>query len=484
MHYLRGLDGVLPEGTGTPALSASPPSEPARTNTDAVFEQATLERADGPSQYDYLRRLAAYLVDLDRREKQAGRNGVRAVGVLGNDVYDKFLVLDALRDRFPKAVFFAADLDARLFGRKAIRSTRNLIVASSYGLTLNPGIQGAVPPFRDTYQSGIYLSTLVALNHVGQQLSPADVSSWFAAPQLFEIGRTRAVPLSKGSDADCKLLDPQHCNIHALDEWAGFSPWPSFRLVLKLGVIVMVAVILGWLLSRHVRSITGVVWHNTSLARMVAVFLLLLLLMGVGWIIWRDVISGTGEPFAWFEGVSIWPTKILELLILLVTVGLLCYGRLQLRRDIDTVAEKFNLTPLSQHASAPTPRVQGKRDFWVCVRWLWWLDRPEVNASGNGTKASPWLDFLDRMRWRPTCTRVFVMTALYFVFGIALISLDWPSLASPRTSVGVVRPYSAARPPARHDGAALDGPRCFRDDAALFYASRPAYSASGGRTHR
>jgi hypothetical protein len=186
VYYLRGLDGVLPEGTGTPVLSASPPSEPGRTNTAGVFEQATLERADGPSQYDYLRRLAAYLVDLDRREKQAGRNGVRAVGVLGNDVYDKILVLDALRDWFPKAVFFAADLDARLFGRKALRSTRNLIVASSYGLTLNPGIQRAAPPFRDTYQSGMYLSTLVALNHDVQQMSSADFSSWFLGFDHFE----------------------------------------------------------------------------------------------------------------------------------------------------------------------------------------------------------------------------------------------------------------------------------------------------------
>jgi hypothetical protein len=52
---------VVPEGTGTPAPSASSPSGQARTNTADVFQQAALERADGPSQCDYLRRLAAYL---------------------------------------------------------------------------------------------------------------------------------------------------------------------------------------------------------------------------------------------------------------------------------------------------------------------------------------------------------------------------------------------------------------------------------------
>jgi hypothetical protein len=420
VHYLRGLDGVLPEGTGTPALSASPPREPARTNTDAVFEQATLERADGPSQYDYLRRLATYLVDLDRREKKEGRNGVRAVGVLGNDVYDKILVLDALRDRFPRAVFFAADLDARLFGRQALRSTRNLIVASSYGLTLNPRIQGAVSPFRDTYQSGIYLSTLVALNHVVPPPPPADVSSWFAAPQLFEIGRTRAVPLSRGSAKDCKTLDLEPCmNIHALDEQPAFNPWPDPTLVLLLFFIVATAVVLGLLLlSGHARRVVITV--------VVVTVMLLVVLVVWRWIIWPEVISGKGEPFAWFEGVSIWPTKIFELLILLVTVGLLFYGRWQLRCDIDTVAEKFNLTRLSKHESATTPRAQGERGFWPWVRWHWWLDRTGTNSSSNGTQASPWLEFLDRMRWRPSFKRVLVMTVLYFVFGIALISLDWP----------------------------------------------------------
>jgi len=43
---------------------------------DILLEQAAMERADGPSQYDYLRRLAARLVDIDRSEREAGRRGV------------------------------------------------------------------------------------------------------------------------------------------------------------------------------------------------------------------------------------------------------------------------------------------------------------------------------------------------------------------------------------------------------------------------
>ena len=148
VSYLRGLDGVLPTGIGAPAPSA--PQQATRGGTDTragtigniLPDQATLERADGRSQYDYLRRLGEYLIDLDRRKRQEGARGVTAIGVLGSDTYDKLLVLDALREHFPRAVFFAADLDARLLGREALRSTRNLVVASAYGLKLHPRSSG------------------------------------------------------------------------------------------------------------------------------------------------------------------------------------------------------------------------------------------------------------------------------------------------------------------------------------------------------
>ena len=34
--------------------------------------------------------------------------------MLGSDVYDKLLILQALRPAFPRAVFFTTDLNARL----------------------------------------------------------------------------------------------------------------------------------------------------------------------------------------------------------------------------------------------------------------------------------------------------------------------------------------------------------------------------------
>jgi hypothetical protein len=44
----------------------------------------------------------------------------------------------------------------------------------------------------------------------------------------------------------------------------------------------------------------------------------------------------------------------------------------------------------------------------------------------DGTAAGPWLDFLDQMQLWPTFCRVFKMTVVFFIFGIALLNLDWP----------------------------------------------------------
>ena len=41
--------------------------------------------------------------------------------------------------------------------------SRNLIVVSSFGLTLDRILQKSTLPFRDTYQTAIYLATLMAL---------------------------------------------------------------------------------------------------------------------------------------------------------------------------------------------------------------------------------------------------------------------------------------------------------------------------------
>ena len=104
----------------------------------AQFEDAPPEHADGRSQYDYLRRLA----ERSRGSIEASSsraNGVKAIGIVGSDVYDKLLILQALRSRFEDKIFFTTDLDARYLHADQNDWARNLVVASNFGLSLRPG---------------------------------------------------------------------------------------------------------------------------------------------------------------------------------------------------------------------------------------------------------------------------------------------------------------------------------------------------------
>ena len=414
--YLRGLDGVLPEGTGAPIQPAQSPA--AQAGKEALLAQAPRERADGRSQYDYLRRLAADLAELDARERGDQRAGVRAIGILGYDPYDRMLVLEALRGRFPRAVFFTADLDARMMGGDVTKWTRNLVVASAYGLTLNPGIQRSAPPFRDTYQSGTYLSTLVALDPRMQALGNGHFREWFGSPRLFEIGRTRAVALSAGASTSCSAseLDPSDCrNVHALDQWTSF-PRPPASTLFALSVALLAMLVLWSLICegspRERLSRLGKRWTLVAACGLAAI-----LLAALSHAIWRDVSTHEGEPFAWLEGVSIWPTVLFHLAALLLIVALLWWFLHRLAEEIDGLGEHFVLQGAPECASETPARPAGLVER---LRSLWWLDPP--NDAGR-----LWRQFSERMRQREQAKRIALTTLLAFAFSVALISTDWPN---------------------------------------------------------
>lgn len=162
-RYLRGIDGKPAKreeaNNRTPAarrgdsLAESPPSD-----ADIGWSPT------GNSQRDYLRRLEHELMRLHAEQKRAGGKGIRAIGVVGTDVYDKLLILRAIRRSFPNVCFFTTDLDAELVLPSELPHTRNLIVASHFGLSLEPRLQRDVPPFRNSYQTSTFLSALLALH--------------------------------------------------------------------------------------------------------------------------------------------------------------------------------------------------------------------------------------------------------------------------------------------------------------------------------
>lgn len=140
--YLRGLDGITSEYSQTQKENKNKESQ--GNNPKNQETKDAVERPVGPSQLDYLRNLAEQIKRLDNQHANEG--GIKAIGITGSDTYDKLLILQALRKKFPRTLFFTTDLDARLFYPTEIRWTRNLLVASPFGLQLNDKMYSGINP--------------------------------------------------------------------------------------------------------------------------------------------------------------------------------------------------------------------------------------------------------------------------------------------------------------------------------------------------
>jgi hypothetical protein len=350
--YFRGLDGLVSAPTkADDAASGSKDREKGSAGKSAGDDVQLLagqrERAEGRTQLDYLRRLGAELVDLDEGERRAGRSGIKAVGILGNDVYDKLLILQALHRTLPHATFFTTDLDARLLHPDQAAWARNLVVASGYGLSLRDSLQAGVPAFRDSYQAGAYFATLTALHYPIQAALATKAGKWFDRAQLFEIGRTRPVELTRGNgllrnaaeesrEDPCSLAAPERCDsIYQDPEISGTSRfvaalaahWMLFGLAGIAGILLLAAT------SRTVWAHPAVFWGG--IAAFACAF---------GWVTYvamKDDRSGRGEPLEWFEGVSLWPTIYLLVLASLLASALLVYGWWLMRRSSLRLHRRF-----------------------------------------------------------------------------------------------------------------------------------------------
>ncbi len=203
--FLRGLDGATLEGL-------SPQARRGGDGGRGDAKGSPIEWPEGRGQADYVRRLVEEILK-DNRKKS-----VQAVGVIGWDVHDKLILLQALRDAFPDRVLFTTDVDARLTHPSVTRYSRNVIVATSLPLsvlTVEPGTtqQGIPKPvigqFRDAYQTATFLAAWLAVDRSDvmadpeclQKDEPVGLScniEWAVSrPTLFEIGRESMVELPK-----------------------------------------------------------------------------------------------------------------------------------------------------------------------------------------------------------------------------------------------------------------------------------------------
>jgi hypothetical protein len=199
--YLRGLDGVTLDDPATQAKRDG--------GSGGAGKSAPIEWPEGRAQEDYVRRLVQEMLkDNDKRP-------IQAIGMIGWDVHDKLILVQALRDAFPDRTLFTTDMDARLLHPSMTRYTRNIIVASSLPLTWSddpasddaasdnsakcpalPATQNQVGPFRDSYQTATYLAARLAFaTDDNAKALLCRINKAVAKPVLFEVGRDRMVML-------------------------------------------------------------------------------------------------------------------------------------------------------------------------------------------------------------------------------------------------------------------------------------------------
>jgi hypothetical protein len=446
MKYLRGLDGALPRSRQAESSSASSESElpqkPA-ANEGAIDDD---QRPEGRAQKDYLARLERVLIDYHNDERMQGHSGVTAIGVIGSDVYDKLLVLRALRKRFSNVVFFTTGLDAAFSKPSEWQTTRNLIVASHFGLRLHNPLQGETPPFRDSYQTATYLSALHALNDglsedIGMDLKAVDSAKRADAlakckPLVFEIGNEGPYQLTLTNDPD----DPLTSAIQPRSprENIGMGSYVRTSVLLALA-IVSITLCAGVYISSFRRAMAGDGRANRRklfFREMMTHFGSVALFAFLPWlVILADHRRGSGQPFSMHQGISLWPATLIRYLAFAVAVYLITttfreLRALQKRLDLDW---DLGAAKASRHAWRTF--TNARRESWTkALDFAWrhslvfnwpevrahWARHPRWNQPRSSSREL-YEDFVERgyvaFRWM----RVVPLIVAFLIFGMLII---------------------------------------------------------------
>ena len=304
--YLRGVDGEMPppdeEDRGR---SGTRRDDPAQDRADATgseravpsFPGGAFEQPFGVARLDYVRRLS------ERLREGSDATPPVAIGVLGNDLYDKLLVLQALRESHPGVVFFTTDMDAGLLNPAMNPSTRNLIVGSAYGLWL-PELTSDT--FRDSYQASLFTAVQQAVDWQSDRRAPD--------PKLFEISRTGFVPIgSQTPDRDWK------------------------EVAVLLTPLVVLAVFALFMFGRQQDETARV---RRGLYGFVAVFAL----AAAAWLYVFAQGLLKKEPGPLFDGVSTVPMIVLQITTIVFAVAIACFANGRMRQTLSHVAVRLGET--------------------------------------------------------------------------------------------------------------------------------------------
>ena len=422
--YLSGLDGEVPgEDNRKPGEGNKKVGRVAKAKSDAQLKEERQDRPEGTSQVDYVRALA----DRIRLEGEEAR----AIGIFGSDPYDSLLILKALRPAFPHAIFFTIDLDARYLHPNEYKWTRNMVIASPFGLQLAGDLQPNVPPFRSSYQTSTYFATLQAVGHVVCHEEDPDTltnglctTTYHVAvnpkgrsynagshPRLYEVGRNGAIDLSIVKKEYIRTVHPLRLDLARTVDNEQLKQGNVFdNVAVAVSGIVGFAlfVVVAWSnqrlwswVSRHPRVL------GTSAVVLVVAFTVFMLAGGATTLL-AD--HDAGEPYSWIAGVSIWPSEFLRLFVIVLSVLLFVKGARDLIKNQTHISEEFHFEGENQ----------GHRFSLV----MFWTNLQRVYHP-IATKAATTVDYA--WRWYGEAGRLsqgIARTAvLFFIYSMVMVAL-------------------------------------------------------------
>lgn len=414
-RYLRGLDQQKGQDTNV--------SSPARTNAKSpedLLSEALRKRGSmalGESQLDYAERLAENI----KRSPDLGN--IKAVGVLGADIYDKLILLRSLRPKFPGAIFFTTDLDARMWHPDHLSFTRNMVVASAYDINLGHHTRRAnglvdllsaatLAPFRDGYQVAVFRACRAALRKARGDDGAIDPPP---RPRVFEIGKNGPVLLTEASE-------PTHgpfatAVIKAVDQrWPRFSSQQIIGIWWLAGAFVLALV--SWAARERLKYKTGSE-SPSEIARAFGIkgtvcATVSAILLSAFWSLaqsWAQLPGG--EPWAWSDGVSIWPTEWLRLVIVCSVVTALVWAWRHFATSRGGLIRDYFEGERLETTWDGWKRWEGVRNKWP--------SRFKKQAQARVSATEVFQIYLSKAQWECRAARVAVATLSYACAIVGLI---------------------------------------------------------------
>ena len=419
------------------------------------------------------------------RRHAVSASGIHAVGVLSSDVYDELVVLQVLKPMLPGAVSSrptstrnAASAGTRLDARSDRRielwtwtrarapGRRSAVTRRLPDLAL-PDDPDRAPDARDRLRRR---NERRCRGRCAMSGEPEGHRGWQCQPRLFEIGRHHAFDLSLSADPTHRnMCDPYPVTASdscgSIDRLADASPsirphraclepnvFASRISLLALTVrVIALALAMGawqriWAWAAGAAEASRHKWwqvRTTQLFIMVVAGIVLLVL--ITWWLPDMLIAASrfltqdvnGTPITLFEGVSSWPTELIRLVALLLSIGLILRGWKKLHANLDHVSKIMHW---ERERRALIAEVAAEYHHWTWWQQILQMLSFQVTSHGAGpvnpaTGLRPdaeefWRKYIYQGRTAARLCRIVVAVLLYLVFA-GTVAAIFPFAPSP-----------------------------------------------------